>query len=163
MRILLVLWNHHDLKLFTLCEPHNLWVISENPCPFFIISHRKIPYLRLFSVFLELRPVTNIRDQQDMDEESLKFWKYCLLIDNPSRLYPVISQHNHQIVSERHRTRTLKDATQVNFSQKTALYVLREAILTTRHLFGSKNEVSKLFEKINFILRLCIKFEYRWP
>ena len=43
-----------------------------------------------------------------------------------------------------------KDATQVNFSQKTALYLLREGILTTRHLFGPKNEVSKLFKKINF-------------
>ena len=44
----------------------------------------------------------------------------------------------------------VKDATQVNFSQKTGSSTLGEAILTTRHLFGPKNEVSKLFEKINF-------------
>ena len=45
---------------------------------------------------------------------------------------------------------SFKDATQVNFSQKTALSTLREAILTTRHFFKTKNEVSKLFENFNF-------------
>ena len=45
---------------------------------------------------------------------------------------------------------SFKDATQVNFSQKTALSTLREAILTIRHLFIPKNEVSKLFKNINF-------------
>ena len=44
----------------------------------------------------------------------------------------------------------VKDATQVNFSRKTALSTLREAIMTARHLFRPKNEVSKLFEKLNF-------------
>ena len=43
-----------------------------------------------------------------------------------------------------------KDATQVNFYQKTALSTLRQAILTARHLFRPKNEVSKLFENLNF-------------
>ena len=44
----------------------------------------------------------------------------------------------------------LKDATQVNFSQKTAFFTFLEAILTTRHLSRPKNEVSKLFENLNF-------------
>ena len=44
----------------------------------------------------------------------------------------------------------IKDATQVNFSQKTALSTLRRAILTIKHLFIPKNEVSKLFENFNF-------------
>ena len=54
--------------------------------------------------------------------------------------------------------RPFKDATQVKCSQKTALYLLKEAILTTRHLFGPKNEVSKRLKKINFYV--CIIYVY---
>ena len=70
----------------------------------------------------------------------------------------VILLYGRQIntIKESQRVEQVKDATQVNFSQKTALSTLIEAILTARHLFRPKIEVLKLFEKINiYTMFMC--------